>query len=637
MTSEWNDRLLVEQGSTLSPDPTYGRTESHKQRTGMPCVQAQHGTVPQGSTRTTVDTFSPLNVLDPVSETGSADFLHVHSPIVAPDVSVTTSLPSFFSFVEDCYDMKPSCPFQTVSNPSSASELQGVKMHSGCPSSSYLSLSEQPSRLTPGVHHAPAPLTGLYMKPSPPSSPPGFGLHGQVWDEGDHSSFAHQGCSVTSVRKEPLSLSLLSVRPGVQRSYLTPPQRIVPYEGPHTPPQHHHQQHPPALPPLLQARNVSYQHSFAMPHTMMTSSALSLGFPAPLNHTMTAEPFPTARSPPIGEGACAVCGDNAACQHYGVRTCEGCKGFFKRTVQKNAKYVCLASKACPVDKRRRNRCQYCRFQKCLTVGMIKEVVRTDNLKGRRGRLPSKPRSPAEPVPPSPPVSLLTALVRANVDTSPSSSSLDYSRFQPEDEMLGVKKADTQDVREFFELLVSCMEVIRNWAELLPGLQDLPRKDRDLLLDSALLELFVLRLAYLSNPVEEKLVFCNGVVLHRSQCMRTFGDWINSIIEFSWSLHSLKMDVSTFSCLCAVVMVSDRFGLLEGHKVEELQNRVVSCLREHLELNTSHTNQLSRLFCKIPELRSLCTQGLQRIFYLKLEDLVPPPPIIDKLFLDTLPF
>ena len=67
---------------------------------------------------------------------------------------------------------------------------------------------------------------------------------------------------------------------------------------------------------------------------------------------------------------CAVCGDNAACQHYGVRTCEGCKGFFKRTVQKNAKYVCLADKNCPVDKRRRNRCQYCRFQKCLSFGMV---------------------------------------------------------------------------------------------------------------------------------------------------------------------------------------------------------------------------------------------------------------------------
>ena len=44
----------------------------------------------------------------------------------------------------------------------------------------------------------------------------------------------------------------------------------------------------------------------------------------------------------------------------------------QRTVQKNAKYVCLANKNCPVDKRRRNRCQYCRFQKCLVVGMVNE-------------------------------------------------------------------------------------------------------------------------------------------------------------------------------------------------------------------------------------------------------------------------
>ena len=50
----------------------------------------------------------------------------------------------------------------------------------------------------------------------------------------------------------------------------------------------------------------------------------------------------------------------------------GCKGFFKRTVQKNAKYVCLGDKNCPVDKRRRNRCQFCRFQKCMAVGMVKE-------------------------------------------------------------------------------------------------------------------------------------------------------------------------------------------------------------------------------------------------------------------------
>ena len=125
---------------------------------------------------------------------------------------------------------------------------------------------------------------------------------------------------------------------------------------------------------------------------------------------------------------CAVCGDNAACQHYGVRTCEGCKGFFKRTVQKNAKYVCLADKNCPVDKRRRNRCQFCRFQKCLTVGMVKEVVRTDSLKGRRGRLPSKPKSPQEASGSGHQVSLVSSLVRAHVDTSPDLTKLDYSQY-----------------------------------------------------------------------------------------------------------------------------------------------------------------------------------------------------------------
>jgi len=85
----------------------------------------------------------------------------------------------------------------------------------------------------------------------------------------------------------------------------------------------------------------------------------------------------------FGEGVCAVCGDKARWQHYGVLACEGCKGFFKRSVQKNAQYVCLGSKICQIDKKTRTHCPFCRYQKCLSVGMIKNVVRSDGKKSSK--------------------------------------------------------------------------------------------------------------------------------------------------------------------------------------------------------------------------------------------------------------
>ena len=37
---------------------------------------------------------------------------------------------------------------------------------------------------------------------------------------------------------------------------------------------------------------------------------------------------------------CRVCGDEATGKHYNVMTCEGCKGFFKRTIQLGLMYKC---------------------------------------------------------------------------------------------------------------------------------------------------------------------------------------------------------------------------------------------------------------------------------------------------------
>lgn len=66
---------------------------------------------------------------------------------------------------------------------------------------------------------------------------------------------------------------------------------------------------------------------------------------------------------------CVVCGDRASGRHYGAISCEGCKGFFKRSIRKQLGYQCRGSKNCEVTKHHRNRCQYCRLQKCLACGM----------------------------------------------------------------------------------------------------------------------------------------------------------------------------------------------------------------------------------------------------------------------------
>ncbi|KAM6965113.1 steroidogenic factor 1a [Aplochiton taeniatus] len=85
------------------------------------------------------------------------------------------------------------------------------------------------------------------------------------------------------------------------------------------------------------------------------------------------------------EEQCPVCGDKVSGYHYGLLTCESCKGFFKRTVQNNKRYTCAENQECKIDKTQRKRCPFCRFQKCLNVGMRLEAVRADRMRGGRNK------------------------------------------------------------------------------------------------------------------------------------------------------------------------------------------------------------------------------------------------------------
>ncbi|KAM9777588.1 LOW QUALITY PROTEIN: estrogen receptor 2b [Neosynchiropus ocellatus] len=74
---------------------------------------------------------------------------------------------------------------------------------------------------------------------------------------------------------------------------------------------------------------------------------------------------------------CAVCQDYASGYHYGVWSCEGCKAFFKRSIQGHTDYICPATNQCTIDKNRRKSCQACRLRRCYEVGMMKCGVRRE--------------------------------------------------------------------------------------------------------------------------------------------------------------------------------------------------------------------------------------------------------------------
>lgn len=250
--------------------------------------------------------------------------------------------------------------------------------------------------------------------------------------------------------------------------------------------------------------------------------------------------------------------------------------------------------------------------------MVREVVRTDTLKGRRGRLPSKPRSPSEP-PPSPPVSLITALVRAHVDTSPATPDFDYSQYcqLPDNDS---SRSNDGIVQHFYDALIQSIDTMKVWADKVPGFAELCKADQDLLFQSAALELVLLRVAYCSRleSNDERVIFSNGRVLHRRQCLLALGaEWFESVLDFGSALRRHSVDISAFACLSALSLVTHRHGLQDAKRVDDIQTRVLDALRDHCTYNAAPQRLMfARVLGLLPQLRTISRLGVDRLKALK---------------------
>ena len=122
-----------------------------------------------------------------------------------------------------------------------------------------------------------------------------------------------------------------------------------------------------------------------------------------------------------------------------------------------------------------------------------------------------------------------------------------------------------------------------------------------------------------------------IIYFPRHCQRPMPQTCNTISHFV---------MKDFFLLIRFVYLLDRHGLSDPKAVENLQNKIINSLRDHVTYNADAQRKphyFSRVLDKLPQLRSLSVQGLQRIFYLKLEDLVPAPPLIERMFASSIPF
>nr|XP_060633229.1 bile acid receptor isoform X1 [Anolis sagrei ordinatus] len=320
-----------------------------------------------------------------------------------------------------------------------------------------------------------------------------------------------------------------------------------------------------------------------------------------------------------GEELCVVCGDKASGYHYNALTCEGCKGFFRRSITKNAVYKCKNGGNCEMDMYMRRKCQMCRLQKCKEVGMLAECLLTEiQCKSKRLRKnTSQPldQSTGEDTDGSDvkQVSSTTKFYKEKVELTPEQQNLlhyimdsyNKQRIPPEvsKKLLQEEFSAEENFLILTEMATSHVQVLVEFTKRLPGFQTLDHEDQIALLKGSAVEAMFLRSAEIFN---RKLPTGHADLLEER--IRNSGisdDYITPMFQFYKSIGELKMTQEEYALLTAIVILSpDRQYIQNRESVERLQEPLLEVLQKFCKLyHTDNPQHFACLLGRLTELRT----------------------------------
>nr|AGV08303.1 retinoid-X receptor [Portunus trituberculatus] len=316
---------------------------------------------------------------------------------------------------------------------------------------------------------------------------------------------------------------------------------------------------------------------------------------------------------------CSICGDRASGKHYGVYSCEGCKGFFKRTVRKDLTYACREERSCTIDKRQRNRCQYCRYQKCLSMGMKREAVQEERQRTKGDKGDGDTESSCGAISDMP----IASIREAELSVDP----IDEQPLDQGDVVSNICQAADRHLVQLVE-----------WAKHIPHFTDLPIEDQVVLLKAGWNELLIASFSHRSIGVEDGIVLATGLVVHRSSAHQAgVGAIFDRVLsELVSKMKEMKMDKTELGCLRAIVLFNpDAKGVTCCNDVEILREKVYAALEEYTRTTyPDEPGRFPKLLLRLPSLRSIGLKCLEYLFFFKLIGDTPLDSYLMKMLVDN---